>query len=222
MKEKILNFFNRKEAYYEPELNELEIHKKEVKKEPKDYEKLRRLAIEKFKTRRSIRKYNNEQEVPWKIIYEILEAATNAPCAGNIQNYHIVVITDPNKKQEIAKIQSQQYWLSEAPYLIAVVRKDDKLLEVFPENGAKYSLQNTSALIENIIMLAHFYDLGSCWVESCDNEVIREFLEAPPGSKIDAIIAIGYANESPKVQKSPMTAILKFESFSNTKREFKY
>jgi len=178
---------------------------------------LKEKALEKFKTRRSIRKFS-DQNVDKNIIYSIIEGAINAPCAGNIQNYKIIVVEDKEKKIELGKISFQQFWLSDAPVVLVVVRDNYSLAQMYPKEGNTYSIQNSAALIENILMLSHFYDLGACWVEAYDNAVLKEYLGIPSELIVDAIIPIGYPLENPVVSKDPMVQKVFFEKFGNKKR----
>lgn len=174
-------------------------------------------VIEKFKTRRSIRKFSDKQ-VDWEIIYSIIEAGLNGPVAGNIQNYKIIAITDPNERKELGKAAFQQYWLSDAPVILVIVRDNYRLMQLYPQEGEIYSIQNTAALIENILMGVHFYDLGACWVEAYENQVIKEFLNVPVELEIDAIIPIGYPLESPHVSKEVESSLIFYNKYGNKKR----
>jgi len=174
-------------------------------------------VLEKFKTRRSIRKFS-DQKIDSNLIFNILEGSINAPCAGNIQNYKILVIEDENKKRELGKLAFQQFWLSDAPVILVIVRDNYNLSQLYPKEGKTYAIQNCAALIENILMLTHFYDLGACWVEAFDNEVLKEYLKIPQELVVDAIIPIGYPLENPKIAKETMVSKVFFESFGNKKK----
>ncbi len=229
---KLIHFFQKEDSYYSPDFesdNENEgksnnssnstlISSRECKKILKENQKLkssfRDLALEKFKTRRSIRKFS-DQEVEWEIIYKIIEAGLNAPVAGGIQNYRIIVVKKPKEKKELGKLSFQQYWIADAPYILVVIRDNHRLMQLYPSEGEIYSVQNSAALIENILMMAHFYDLGSCWVEAYDNSVVKEFLSIPPEYRVDALIPIGYPLEKPKVSKDPFNSFVFYDKFNN-------
>jgi len=216
MKNKIKEFLRKKNSS-ESEINLDDIHK--IKKENEKLKKsLSSQALDKFKTRRSIRKYSQEP-IDWETIYHIIEAGANAPCAGNIQNYKVVIVQDKKKKYEISRIASQQYWLSDAPLLLIIVRDSRHVCEIYPGEGKTYCIQNSAAVIENILMMAHFYDLGACWVESYDNEVLKEFLSVPQELTIDAIVPLGYPKENPVVSKQPMVSCVFFEKYGNRERK---
>ncbi len=214
MKERIKEFFARKGNYYQN--NEVNENKEEKNQNPS--EEIKRYAIEKFKTRRSIRKYS-QKEVPWKTIHDIIENALNAPAAGNIQNYKVIVVTEKKKRHEIGKLSFHQYWLSEAPTLLVVVRDNYDLKNMYPNEGETYAIQNSAAFIQNLLLLAHFNELGACWVEAYDNEVVKEYLGIPIEKTVDAIIPIGYPLENPKISKDPMTSKVFFEKYGNKNRE---
>ncbi len=52
-----------------------------------------------IKDRRSIRHFK-KKDVPWKKINEILESFIYAPCAGEIQNWKLVVLKNDDKLNE--------------------------------------------------------------------------------------------------------------------------
>jgi len=228
MVKKLLNFLGKKTNYYDFDENEVEnnsnnnnnnlLSQKECNKIIKENGKLKenlvKQALEKFKTRRSIRKFS-DQKIEWKKIYDIIEAGFNGPVAGGVQNYKVIVIEDQKEKKELGKLAFQQYWLSDAPYILVVIRDNHRLLQLYPSEGEIYSIQNSAAMIENMIMMAHFYDLGTCWVEAYDNSVLKEYLSIPMHFKVDAIIPIGYPLENPKVEKDPIDAHLYYQKYGN-------
>ena len=72
---------------------------------------------EAIKTRRSIRKFANN-EVPSEIIDQLLEAARLAPSASNRQPWCFIVVRDEEHKKEISRICRQQPFIQKAPVLI--------------------------------------------------------------------------------------------------------
>lgn len=220
MKDKVLKFFSKNPEYYSPEEEQLSPEKelKLLRKENKELkEDFWQKTLQKFKTRRSIRKYSKKQ-IDEKAIYDLLEAALNSPAAGNIQNYDVIVVKDEKKRQEIGKIALNQCWLSDAPVLLVVVRDDHRVCEMYPHDGNCYSIQNTAAFIENVLLLAHTYGLGACWVEALENEVLKSYLGIPSEKEVDAIIPLGYPLENPSVDKEPMMRKVFFEQFGNMKK----
>lgn len=173
-----------------------------------------KFAIEKLKNRRSIRKFS-DKKVDFKLVYDILESGLNAPCVGNIQNYRLIVVTDKKVMENVAKICMQQFWMQTANLFIVVVRDDIPVLDMYPQLGEKFSIQNISAVAQNIITASSMLGLGSCWVECVDNQILKEELKVPINNSIDAIIPIGYSLEFPKVDKVETSNMIFFEEFGN-------
>ncbi|MCA9487226.1 nitroreductase family protein [Candidatus Woesearchaeota archaeon] len=225
MREKIKDFLAKRGAYYEPskkkEGEELPYKDKtELDKEAEERStgiKKGDEALEYFKTRRSIRRFSPEMP-DWKIIYNIIDAALHGPLAGNLCNIDIIAIQNKEKIKKISMICAQQSWICEAPIVLAVVRRDTFLLDLYPGEGEKFSIQNAAAATENILMLAHFYGLGACWVESFENEVLHDELGVGSERFVDAIIPLGFAREKPKNVDRRIDDFLYFESFGNRTR----
>ncbi len=204
-------FGKKKEGEEIPVEKEVKMLRKENKQLK---ESLHEQVVKKFLTRRSIRKFS-DKDVDFKVIYDIVECGLNAPCAGNCQNSKIIVVENKNKKIDCGKLAQQQYWVADAPYLLVVVRDDYEVKSLFQERGHIFSVQNTAALIENILLSAHFHDLGACWVDAEDSPVLKEMLEIPENMHVDAIIPIGHPMENPKVKKAPTVGMVYFEKFNN-------
>jgi nitroreductase len=176
--------------------------------------------------RRSIREYSPEP-VSDKDLDLILEAARQAPSGENAQPWRFIVVKDPitrkklgaiagggsgrrftsefvtNKMQErfasledeakkkaaFQKLTSGQVsaFLADAPVSIIVIGKKDVWDLPF----------DTSAAIENMLLMVTALDLGACWViapciDIRDEERIKTLLGIPEGFKAISIISIGH------------------------------
>ena len=70
-----------------------------------------------MKRRRSVRQYA-KRPVPKKVIEDALATAITAPSGANLQPWHFVVITDPDKKREIrlaAEAEEREFYGGRAP-----------------------------------------------------------------------------------------------------------
>ncbi len=147
--------------------------------------------------RRSIRAYK-DKKVNQGIINDILDAARYTPSSGNVQNWHVVIITDEEIKQKISDCCLQQNWMNQAPVLIAVCNRIAEVERMYGERGKNlYSIQNCAAFIQNILTMATAHGLATCWVGAFDDNAMSRCLNLPSGIKPEAIITIGYADEKP-------------------------
>lgn len=150
-----------------------------------------------IRTRRSIRNYL-DIPIDKDRIGRILNAGRLAPSAGNIQNMKFIVVEDQKKRNELAEASMQQYWMSGAPVHIIVCSERGKSKSFYGERGEKmYSLLNSGAAIQNMLLEAHNVDLGACWVSGFDDTKIKRILGIPGDCHPDAIVTIGYPAEVP-------------------------
>lgn len=148
-------------------------------------------------TRRSIHSFTS-QKPQHKIVYEIIKTAYNAPRAGNITNYHTIIINDSSKIAQISNLSYQQSWMAQAPLLLVIVSKSDEISKYYPDISSRFSTQNTAAYIQNLLLLIHSAGLSSCWVESFQEAIIKDYLGISKTDEIHAILPVGFAKENPK------------------------
>lgn len=107
--------------------------------------------------RRSIRKYKN-QEIEKEKVKKLLEAAMNAPSAGNEQPWQYIVVDDKNLLKEMSKMSPYSKMTADAPLAILVCGDTSK--EVYED----FWVQDCSAAVQNILIEAVELGLGSVWL----------------------------------------------------------
>jgi len=178
------------------------------------------------KTRRSVRKFK-PIAVSREVVYSILDLATWAPSAHNAQPWRCIVIDDENVKVKLASEMSK-VWLSDmfrdgvakeeaekivrlesweriikSPIVIIVCLTMENMHK-YPDRRrqrAEYlmGVQSVAAFIQTLLLSAHYYGLGACWVCAplfCPNAV-RKILGLPKNVEPQAMITMGYADEEP-------------------------
>ncbi len=166
--------------------------------------------------RRSIRKFL-DVPVEWDKIGIILDAGRNAPTSGNIQDWNFIVVQDEANRKTIAEACLRQHWMSQAPVYIVVCADLKKSERFYGVRGNRlYSIQNSAAAVQNMLLAAHAIGLGACWVGAFDENVISRVLNIPDHARPQAVIPIGYAAESPEPQsKYPITTVTFLEAYGN-------
>ncbi|MEM5782579.1 MAG: nitroreductase family protein [Candidatus Aenigmatarchaeota archaeon] len=147
--------------------------------------------------RRSIRKFK-DKEIPVEIIDKLIDALIWAPSAGNLQARLFYFVFNKDIKEKLQKASFNQKFISEAP-LVIVCCGDRKISENYGERGERlYVYCDVSASIENLMLLATSYGLGTCWVGAFDENKVKEILNLNNNLIPIAIIPVGYPNEDPK------------------------
>ena len=112
--------------------------------------------LEAIYTRRSIRQYR-PKPVPAEAVRTLLGAAMMAPSAGNVQPWQFVVVTDPEKMNQVKDIHPYVGMAAQAPLGILVC--GDLSLEKFPG----FWVQDCAAAMQNLLLAAHDQGLGAVW-----------------------------------------------------------
>jgi nitroreductase len=170
--------------------------------------------FEVIKNRRSIRSFKN-QPLPQETINQLIDAARMAPSAGNAQSWAFVLVTKPETKQALATAALGQRWLEEAAAVFVVCADLQRAGDSYDERGRTlYSIQDTSAAVENILLAATALGLGACWMGAFYEEKIAKVINAPDGMRPVALIPVGYPNESPRARsRRPSSEVVHLESF---------
>lgn len=159
-------------------------------------------VFESIISRRSVRNYE-KKDVPNELIGQILEAAVNAPSAGNMQPWEFIVVKDIEIKRELASAALRQRHVSEAPVVIVVCANPEKSADKYGERGKSlYCIQDTAAAIENMLLTANSLGLGTCWVGAFDEDSIKNILGIPQKLKPVALITVGFPREFEKPTKT--------------------
>jgi len=171
-------------------------------------------TLEAIDNRRSIRKYF-DKPVEFEKITTILDAARKAPSAGNLQTWRFIVVSDKSLITQIAGYCIEQYWIQTAPLVIVVCTVPEKQEMYYGLRGKRlYAVQDCAAAIENLMLAATELGLGSCWVGAFEEDKVRSMLEIPVDVRPQAIITIGYSDETPEARSlSPIETIVYFNRY---------
>ncbi|RMF05356.1 nitroreductase family protein [Candidatus Woesearchaeota archaeon] len=147
--------------------------------------------------RRSVRKYKSIP-IDIDLAARLVDAAIRAPSAGNLQSWKFVYVSDRETRHKISEACFDQHWMNTAPAHIVVCSDPSKLAKFYGVRGElKYSIQECAAAIENLILAAEKYGLGTCWVGAFDENKLKSVLGIPDGVNVEAVITVGYPDEKP-------------------------
>jgi nitroreductase len=169
---------------------------------------------EAIKGRKSIRVFK-KQNVPEETVEKLINAASWAPSAGNIQPWEFVIVRKPAVKKKLAQAALNQAFVEEAPVVIVVCANEKRSSMGYGLRGETlYCIQDTAAATQNILLTAYSLGLGTCWIGAFNENEAKEALQAPEGIRPVAIIPVGYANEAPSQRiRRPLSQIMHYEIF---------
>lgn len=150
--------------------------------------------------RRSIRSYK-KQDLPKGTVEKLLEAARQAPSAGNVQPWEFVVLSTQKGKQDVSAAAFDQKSLEEASVVIVVCADEKRAFEAYGVRGKTlFCFQDTAAGVQNILLTACSLGLGTCWIGAFKEDEVRLVINAPLHMRPVALIPVGYPGEAPKAR----------------------
>jgi nitroreductase len=170
-----------------------------------------------IRKRRSIRKFSNKK-VKWDYIVEAIDAANQAPFAGNLNNLKFIILSTQESKNLIADC-CQQNWVADASFVVIICSDSEKLERLYDERGKIYSRQQVGAAIENFLLRIVDLKLGACWIGAFSDDMIKRDFKIPEEFNVEAIIPVGHSMEKDrKVRKTGVENNVYWELWGSKKK----
>lgn len=149
--------------------------------------------------RHSIRRYQADMPVEEEKLHAILESATAAPSAGDLQSYRIIAVRDGALRQRLAEAAHNQDFIAEAPVALVFLTDPERSGQKYGERGRElYTLQDTTIAAAYAQLATEAAGLSSTWVGQFDDEAVRAALNIDMRLRPIAILAVGYPAEPPQ------------------------
>jgi nitroreductase len=147
--------------------------------------------------RHSIRTFTKQPVEPEKL-QRILETASLAPSAGNLQAYEIYVITDAKKRDGLSCAALAQDYIAVAPVALVFCTHPELTEGRYTERGTRlYTVQDATIACTFAMLAATDLGLGTVWVGTFDEKVVRLIIGAPESQVPVVILTVGYPDEFP-------------------------
>lgn len=130
-------------------------------------------TFDNIKTRRSIRKYKSDP-VPQETLNKIIEAGLYAPSGMGRQATIIISVTDKATRDKLSKLNAKIMGADTDPFYGAPA-----VLIVLAKKDCPTGIYDGSLVMQNLMLAAHDYGLGSCWIHRA-----KEEFEMPEGKEI--------------------------------------
>jgi len=148
--------------------------------------------IDAIKTRRSVRSFSNK-EVPIEKIYQIIDAANNAPSACDIQGCRFILVNDQKVIKNLLERGAASFIKNIPTGILVIYNNQSDNIEY------KDHIQSASAAIQNMLLVANSIGLGACWIcHLPSKKELRKIFKIPHNYDPIAYIAIGYPTAAPK------------------------
>jgi len=147
------------------------------------------------RTRRSVRHFNTKRVVTRGDVEALISSAMLAPSAGNIQPWRFMVCRSQASRERLADVLHQP-WAAAAPVVIVVCVDPRPCAARYGDRGEYlYSIQDTAAATEHILLTATDRGLSSCWIGAFDEKSVAEAVGVHAPITPIAVIPVGYSAE---------------------------
>jgi len=171
-------------------------------------------TLQQIHARKSVRVYE-DRPIPQDVKQAILEAALQAPTAGNMALYTILDITDPQKKAALAESCDHQPFIATAPMVLIFCADYRRWYDVFcryvpqvrtPAMG-DWMLAQADAIIaaQNAVVAAQSLGVGSCYIgDILENFAFHKTLLNLPRYVLPAaMVCFGYPTAQQAARPKP-------------------
>jgi len=174
-------------------------------------------VIRQLNARKSVRVFE-DREISPEAKQAILEAACQAPTAGNQQLYTILDITDQAIKEKLVETCDHQPFIATAKLVLIFCADCKKWYDAFRFAGCEprkpalgdllLAVSDTNIAAQNAVTAAESLGIGSCYIgdimENCEEQ--RKLLNLPEYVFPAAMLVFGYPTEQQKNREKPRRA----------------
>ncbi len=171
-------------------------------------------TMKQIRERKSVRVFE-DRGIEEGIKKEILQAAFEAPTAGNMMLYFILDITDKELKEKLAVLCDNQPFIAKASLVLVFLADYQRWYDTFVYEGCDprtpgegdILLACADAIIaaQNTVVAAESFGVGSCYIgDIIENyEEVKRVLNLPAYVLPAAMLVYGYPTEGQKNRKKP-------------------
>ncbi len=177
---------------------------------------------------RSVRRFL-PTPVPEGTLETMIAAAQSASTSSNLQAWSVVVVDDPAKRRELARIAANQKHIEECPLYMVFIADLSRLERIGEKHGSGtnglpwtetflVAAVDAALAAQNAVVAAESLGLSMVYIGAMRNDpqAVAKLLDLPPGAFGIFGLCIGYADPAAKAEvkpRLPQAAILHHETY---------
>jgi nitroreductase len=163
--------------------------------------------------RSSVREYDASELHERDLVF-LLDCASTAPSAGNLEAWDVVLVRDPELREALSGAAFGQSHVLSAPALFVLCANYVRSMSRYGERGILYAVQDATIAGTYLLLAAHALRLVSCWVGAFDEEEVRNIIGLPNHVRPVAIICIGKGAQPAELTgRMPVSEHLHYEEW---------
>ena len=169
------------------------------------------MEFEKLLTKRRSTRAFTDRKLTKAEIERLLNAATRAPSACNMQSWHFYAVTDPDVRAKFSENGICAPWAATAPVIFVVCTDGDAIISRFGERAKTFIIQDTALAAENLLLCAADMGYNGCFMGAFDADKCRALLDIPEKYQIIALIPVGEpSGEVPLRERKPLSEVVTY------------
>ncbi len=146
--------------------------------------------------RRTIRRFKQEP-ISLDTLKKLVDFARVAPMARNVQALEFIIVEDIEMRKKLFPLVSWAGSLPQDQRTPESGREPTAYIIVLVNTKIKRSFVDfdVGAAVENILLGAASFGIGTCWMAAINYKKIREVFEIPEHYDLKQVISLGYPDE---------------------------
>lgn len=151
--------------------------------------------------RRTIRRFKQDP-IPVETLKKLIDFARVAPAGSNIQCVEYIIVHNPEMREKLFPLVRWAGSLPKEERDPKIDRRPTAYIIILVNTNIKksYFEYDIGAAVENILLGAVKYGLGSCWMGNINARRIRTLLELPDYYEITHVISLGFSDEKSVIE----------------------
>lgn len=151
----------------------------------------------------NVRQFSNQQ-IDERVKKDLYNAFLKGPASISTQARELYVINNQDKIENIIASTLDPYmsensygsqtWIRNAPFVSLVLIEKRRAMARVGEKGITIALQEAEAAIQNLRIMARFYQIKTACVKEFDEDRLKKNLKLPWYIRVVAILAAGYSD----------------------------
>ncbi len=171
-------------------------------------------------TRQSVRKYI-DKPVEEEKINEIIEACRIAPSASNSQPWKIIIVNEPELKNQVAEatystaVKFNKFAPQASAIAVIVLEKPKLITQVGGLiKNRSFPLIDVGIVSEHFCLKSTELGLGTCMLGWFNEKKIKSLLKVPKSKRIGLVITLGYAPDDYKLREKTRKDTAEMSAFN--------
>ncbi len=171
--------------------------------------------------RQSVRRYQNKR-VEREKLQKLIEAVQLAPSASNSQPWKLILVDEPELKNEVAnatfsKLVAFNKFAPQAPVMAVLVIEKPKMITQIGGSvkNREFPLIDIGIAAEHFCLQATELGLSTCMLGWFNEKKIKQLLSIPKKKRIGLVITLGYETEDYKQREKIRKPVEEMSSFNS-------